>query len=220
MLELKQGMQQRSAPVDPVLARYVMQLVNRDGMAEWGQLSSIGPDDIKEGLLPSPTAEHKVALLKLLKDLQEMRPMKMGQLMKKAAAAGVATADITAAGDAEHPNEVLTSLIAGVERTKLEDDLTRLPTSALMNRALAAGAPQDAVFDTRDDDKHSRAALVELVLSVSFPNLAVPRCMSPPASPMGSPARQRPSIIHRLPPAAGADIATTGRLCRYHTCRK
>ena len=86
--------------------------------------------------------------------------LKMSELMKQAAAAGVLPDEIADAQDEDNPKEVLVRLI---EQRDPRAELAAQKISTLMKRALAAGVSQDEVADAQDT-AGPRDALIDLVV--------------------------------------------------------
>lgn len=121
-----------------------------------------------------------------------LQGLRMSELMKAAAAAGVSADEIADAQDEARPKDVLIGLIMKFPDPR--EELDALKNSALMKRALAAGVSQDAVAEAQDADS-PRDVLIDLVVvaeGTGGDGGAVP--------PSGGGAQQGPTL--RLSPTA------------------
>jgi hypothetical protein len=90
-----------------------------------------------------------------------LQGLRMSELMKAAAAAGVSADEIADAQDEARPKDVLIGLIMKCPDPR--EELGALKNSALMKRALAAGVSQDAVAEAQDADS-PRDVLIDIVV--------------------------------------------------------
>eukprot|EP01051_Picozoa_sp_SAG22_P002547 SAG22_NODE_115_length_19315_cov_10.458368_8_plen_775_part_00 len=107
---------------------------------------------------------------------EELTPMKMSALRKRALAVGLSADDVDAVDDSDDPRAALVELIVAATGGGAEDDaekslqlreeLSQLKMSALRKQARGTDVNEEAV-DAVDDSDDPRAALVELIVAAT-----------------------------------------------------
>ena len=160
---------------------HILRLICPDGVASGDSLTFEGPDgqeltcEVPEGVEPGMEFEIEVSELELA-IRAELSQLKLTALMKRATASGATEEELEAAEEEDNHKQAVVELIVAKEtagpepesmsefEVALREELSNLKLTGLMMRATAAGATEDELEATEEEDNHKQA-VVELVVA-------------------------------------------------------